>query len=240
MNTVQKFFTISAITLSSMSASAEFIKTDWKEVGDNLAVVDKGTGLEWLNLSQTDGMSISQVDTLLSTTFYGWRFPSRNEVNIAMTSLTGVDAITPSDNVTVKYSEEGVQKAIAYEDALGSTGVSRTQASDNTHYSYGHYYDDPTDLGSLIYFGGVTYYYDNGYMSAVYDDNVRNNDAYTFSHQLYGVYLVSEGGTTLSSINDPSINATANVPLPATTVLLGLGLLGFFAPRKKSSYRLSD
>lgn len=49
------------------------------------------------------------------------------------------------------------------------------------------------------------------------------------SHPSFGVFLVSDGGTTLLSINNPEINANnpnAPVPLPATLGLLGLAMAG--------------
>jgi hypothetical protein len=78
-----------------------------------------------------------------------------------------------------------------------------------------------------------------------YDDRITlysnlnaTNDT-SSSYTAYGVYLVSDGGTTQSSLNDPSLNANnanapSSVPLPATAALLGLGLLGFGARRKKN------
>lgn len=55
--------------------------------------------------------------------------------------------------------------------------------------------------------------------------------------------LVSDGGTTLSSINNPSLNINnANdpinsVPLPATTLLFAFGAAGFL--RRKNSHLLT-
>jgi hypothetical protein len=86
----------------------------------------------------------------------------------------------------------------------------------------------------------------SGAVDRVYDDYIAFNSNWAvtnntnYSNDAFGVYLVSDGGTTLSSINDPSLNANnanapASVPLPATAALLGLGLLGFGARRKKNS-----
>jgi hypothetical protein len=78
----------------------------------------------------------------------------------------------------------------------------------------------------------------DNYVGLSSNNNESNNT--NFSFITYGVYLVSDGGTTLSLINDPSLNANnanapASVPLPATAALLGLGLLGFGARRNKNS-----
>jgi hypothetical protein len=81
--------------------------------------------------------------------------------------------------------------------------------------------------------------------TGVYNGNIvisqEDNITYTSSAHYLGVFLVSDGGTTLSSINDPSlninnsaapINNAVSVPLPATLGLLGLSLAGFGLRRK--------
>ncbi|MFQ3191720.1 MAG: hypothetical protein ACI936_002864 [Paraglaciecola sp.] len=69
-----------------------------------------------------------------------------------------------------------------------------------------------------------------------------NNTEVNYIHRSSGWvvvrdFLVSDGGTTLSSINNPSINANANVhiPLPVTTAFLGLGTLDFGAHLKTTN-----
>lgn len=57
-------------------AEASFIKTDWQVAGDRKAVLDSTTGIEWLNLTQTNGLSVNQVISQLDTTFKGWRLPT--------------------------------------------------------------------------------------------------------------------------------------------------------------------
>jgi hypothetical protein len=62
----------------------------------------------------------------------------------------------------------------------------------------------------------------NNYIESYHESN--------FNHPYYGVFMVSSGGETLSSLNNPSINA--NVPLPATLGLLGLTMDGLSFRRK--------
>lgn len=60
----------------------------------------------------------------------------------------------------------------------------------------------------------------------------------------YSIYMVSDGWTTLSSINDPSLNINnanapvnnaTSVPAPATALILATGLFGFSARRRKTT-----
>jgi hypothetical protein len=52
--------TLIALLISATSAHAELVATDWKNTGDGLATLDTATGIEWLDLTQTDNMSINQ------------------------------------------------------------------------------------------------------------------------------------------------------------------------------------
>ena len=67
----------------SFGANAELIETDWKAGGDALATLHEETGLEWLDLTQTDGMSIDQVaaQTGEGGSFEGWRIATFDEID---------------------------------------------------------------------------------------------------------------------------------------------------------------
>lgn len=69
--------TVFALASIAFNANAAFVTTYWQVAGDKKATLDTETGLEWLDLTQTDGKSYSEVSALLSTTLSGWRFPTR-------------------------------------------------------------------------------------------------------------------------------------------------------------------
>jgi len=50
---------------------------------------DNATGLNWLHLTETDGLSWSQVDTMISPgeSLYGWRFATGSEFETMATAL---------------------------------------------------------------------------------------------------------------------------------------------------------
>lgn len=78
---------IIATALFSFSSSAELIKSDWKTPGDNLAYQDVATGITFLDISVTMGMSINQVNDALGSTFIGWRMATAEEASISITSM---------------------------------------------------------------------------------------------------------------------------------------------------------
>jgi hypothetical protein len=230
MKLISKIFAVSSIALASISANAELISTDWKTSGDSLATLDESTGLEWLDLTQTINMSINQAEDLMNSTFAGWRLPTRSEVTQLMVNAFPSQA---------KFVEGEGGRSIANATLDNETDNFRflfgtTYATSTYEFSYGLFENDVIDARySLLYSGAADKISDDS-VSLFSNYGIGTDNDHT--HTYIGVYLVSGGGTTLSSINDPSINnGSANVPLPATAALLGLGLLGFGARRKNNS-----
>jgi hypothetical protein len=224
--------TLIALLISATSAHAELVATDWKNTGDGLATLDTDTGIEWLDLTQTDGMSINQAEglTVVGSTFDGWRLPTRAEVTQMM-----VNAF-PSQAAQVQGSEFWtVTNSIAdnevdrFRAMFGHTSVWAEE--DLTH---GLFKNDDGQAYSVLWTGvqdirstnRVTMY-----------SNARMSYTYNTTSQAYGVYLVSDGGTTLDSQLDPTINennvnyvAPEPEPSPEASAGAGLNLASDLAP----------
>jgi hypothetical protein len=232
MKLLSTIFAVSAITLASMSASAQLISTDWKNTGDKLATLDESTGIEWLDLTQTDNMSIDTAESLLSSRFEGWRLPTRSEVTQLMVNAFPSEAsLVQGANAWGRTNTTTDNEADNFRLLFGTT-----YAYSKYDYTRGMFKNDPGGQYSVL---------NSGVNDRNYDDRITlfSNASWTvdtsYSNHYMGVYLVSDGGTTQSSRNDPSLNANnanapSSVPLPATAALLGLGLLGFGARRKKN------
>jgi hypothetical protein len=233
MNKIKKMALLPVLALLSIGAQAELISTDWKVNNDGLATLDTDSGREWLDLTQTDGMSINQVSALLDTTFHGWRLPTRAEVTSLMTSTFPLRSNDLRSGGNFFYSDtETNNLSVIFQSFFGATSVSTS-----TDLMRGTYVnDEQSTLGGFdILNAGSLYYKVNSY-SVLFNSQsnftTESNANTSFSSDSFGVYLVSDGGTTLSSINNPSINANANVPLPATLGLLGLAMAGLSFRRK--------
>lgn len=185
--------TLLALSLS-FSAQAAFVYTDWKAVGDKGAVLDTDSGIEWLRLNHVNKKSMAQVLSQLDTIYAGWRLPTNAEVSTMMSRM---------------YN--GIQMNInSYE---GRTGGYRTGANNfinllsngykTTAHHVGIYYDEDNVLrltGAYANEGGAyTITYGLEHTSALSGTSV-------LSYYRSGVFLVSDGGTTLSSINNPNLN----------------------------------
>ncbi|MCB5226492.1 DUF1566 domain-containing protein [Alishewanella sp. 16-MA] len=205
--------------LISGQASAAFVATDWKSIGDGLATLDTQTGLEWLDLTETGGKSINEVKALLDTVYAGWRLPTHDEIKTLAVSL--FPTIEPRKDVFSNATVSSTAEQRATHSMFGQNV---------TGHTYGYYEVSGSTYGfSSRQVNGAAVWFSYHYATNL--DKKRNYE---------GIYLVSDGGTTLSSINDPTININnpnapinmADVSAPAGLAAAGVLILMMGARRK--------
>ncbi|MAE20573.1 hypothetical protein CMK12_16885 [Candidatus Poribacteria bacterium] len=235
INKIKLAFLCFAIFASQ--AHAEFTDIDWKVAGDSAATYDSTSNLEWLKLTQTDNMSIADVQAELALgsdgQFYGWRLPTENEVETMMTNMFGSLISEGNSNRTWGSNQSSIYSAFAnafhWNYAYAKTGY----PAQYDYRSYGLY---STESGETL-MSGVRYtnYPKTGqnhkrvYTTYLYEDHASDSYTEDFSNTSYGVFLVSDGGFT---INSPALNAVSNVSVPFVSSLSLIGLLGL--RRRKS------
>jgi hypothetical protein len=229
MKKITLMLAASLLALASVGVQASFVTTDWKTTGDGLAFVEESTGIEWLSLTQTDNMSISEVQGLLSTTFEGWRLPTQSEVESMYTNLAAINFASYNNFYSGSSpSYENVATRI-----VSRFGVTHTQTSFSNVTSAGIYLSQDQNNVLKTY---ATYKSNSQIFGRTYMAILNNINSITATDPIYGVYLVSDGGTTLSSISNPDINAlNPQAPVnnvPVTSMLGGLILLVLGARRK--------
>lgn len=204
--------------LMTSAAHAELVESDWKAEGDALATLDSNTGIEWLDLSETVGMSMDYVvsQTGVGGEFAGWRLPTSDELNVFFDEII--------DPAVVTKSGETKSNALIDDIELFYSLVGET-SNDSTPRSYGLYYRDNGAVRMTGVKGTNTAYLN--YSHSIYSSSLE--------HALYGVWLVNDGGVTLSSINNPEMNAANSAaPINQVPVFAGGALMvaGFFMRRR--------
>lgn len=211
-----------SLCLVGSLAHAGFVDTDWMVDGDQRAVLHEETGIEWLKLDETIGMSINGVSAQLDSAYSGWRLPTRSEVNALFTALTGFDATT-----TGSYALQSPANYVPARNFINVMGVNYT----DTVFDYStalHVNDDPRAGDSQVLMSGTIH--DSEQRGILYDDYNYSNDL-NFSKTFLSVFLVSDGGTTLSSEN----NSASNVSAPMVFGVIGLGFIGAAFTRKRKT-----
>ncbi len=196
----------------------EFRTVDVANEGDELAVLHYDTGLEWLNVRETWGMSMEDTNNALQGDLQGWRLPTSEEVDTLISSFfSGWDYSSNTYSTIRDHSSK--HPVDEFGRMFGNGVMSRT-------YTVGRYYDESNVIRIA---GGYT----NGeYYALIYGPNTSYSYADTDTR--YGTFLVSDGGVTMASLNDPSINAnntntpasSVNAPATALTGLFAMGLFG--------------
>jgi hypothetical protein len=234
---------ISALLFISCASSAELLHSSWKEEGDNKVSVDTDTGIEWLKLTETKGMSASDVSIALENELNGWRLPTADAVMTMMNnSIAWYSTTTRKDRATQ------ANDLYHYKDFYPSNGVSQKNYDRirNAINMYGSTNNGYGFQSSGFYEIEGVYKKASIKITSGGDLTVHGLPAqsYDFTSDTIngisdvGFFLVSDGGLTISSINDPSMNANnANAPinqvsLPATLGLFSLSLV-FFCSRRK-------
>ncbi|RKZ67885.1 MAG: hypothetical protein DRQ44_05080 [Gammaproteobacteria bacterium] len=79
------------LAVVSFNTSAALVSTNWKTVGDNLITRDTDSGLEWLDLTETTGLSYNDVSSKFSEgeQFAGWSYASITEVRELLNNAGG-------------------------------------------------------------------------------------------------------------------------------------------------------
>lgn len=213
LRTTARNILMATTLLMAHAAHAEFVSTHWQAAGDAKATLDTNTGIEWLDLTFTDGKSRNQVVDLLSTTLAGWRFPTASEVHTMMASMFPVLAAYEDTSYAVRtntHSASTYDTGLKFRNLFGLTHNNYQSAVDWNRSSYGVFEEDD---GSLAVSGHNRRVYSTSYNYLYHNFNVANQDP-AVTNIYYGHFLVSDGGLTLSSIQDPTLNINnPNAPI---------------------------
>lgn len=211
------------LSLSSFGAAAAFQHADWSTVGDKKATFDTDSGLTWLKLGNTAGKSISAVESLLSTTYNGWRLPTSTEVEQMMNNF-----FTYSFNAgatTYSWSSYNAQ-VNNFRLLMGPARYEYdTIYHSHRYWSYGMYRSNDCSSGvacvqmsgafqrSTSNAGGQSYDF------RIYDDYVAAVQTDTYADAYRGVWLVKVDDLA------PEQPSVVNAPLLGAGAILSLILM---------------
>jgi len=198
-------------------AKAELLTRDVYAPGDQKAVSDTVSGLDWLSLTETFGMSVDSVKAQLGAggLFEGWRLPDAGE---SFAILAQIFEGVPSTTTNI-YGAEYNAMSETWKQVFGAV-----DGANGNFMSFGLFF---SRAGGSYKIAGVDYY--NGVTSGAtgYSSTGVNG---AFSNPYYGVFLVRD--TPIDNISEPT-----DVPAPAMlwVVALVAGLMSRRASMRAQS-----
>lgn len=200
------------------------------------AIVDQGSyltdtasGLGWLDVTESINMSRNQVSTELAAggKFFGWRYATGAEFLQLASNATGQSMTNPAayyslpTNITLDGLVAMLGSSLdayylhfygkTFNDYLGDPAYSQ-------HYTLGLLSDELPNQTGTAYFGGYL--------------NDMNWNGY--SQDALQAYFVGFGPDVKAyNVGSFLVRTTNAVPEPETLALIGLGLGGIFAVRRK-------
>lgn len=229
MNAIKYTLFASAFAFSTL-ANAEFASTDLFEVGDGLSTLHKETGLEWMDLSLTAGMSIANVQNQLDTNYAGWRLPTVAEVEYLFSSQfpNHSENIANNGGAWSQSDSDTYNKVSVFSEFFGYI---KTSSTITTLLGLSLNDEQGTRGGYDVLNSGYYKYNDGSERSVVFglqsNFTSESNANINFSSTSFGVYLVNDGGISINSKENPSINQGAlNVPLAYSFLGVAFSLLG--------------
>lgn len=246
---IKKALLVTALSLGfSGFAQAEFVQGDWLVEGDNLSTLDTRTGKEWLRLTETAGMTLDEVTSALGGELSGWNIAGVDDmIELAKSQLEIAGAPSPyweASNLEFMTSEQGntslglvsveEEYAEAFSEAFGGS-IIESYSNFAEHGVYGMYANDYKDKYGFFYSQ-----YSNIKSSGLSLTTLTTPTLYTNGRDTVGWFLVNEGGVSLSSLSDPTINTpegadsvTSDVSAPLSLGLFAFASMGLAGLRRK-------
>ncbi|MDH5446985.1 MAG: PEP-CTERM sorting domain-containing protein [Gammaproteobacteria bacterium] len=187
-------------------------------IDQGTSTLDQNTGLEWLDISLTDGSSANNALGIYAAD--GWSLATEAQF------YTLFDTYFPLYTDPLGYGYESFYDATTIADAtMFNNYFGLTVDSTTTYYSYGQYMGSD---GSMKFGGWQTA--STSTFTNLHRDRTLGLTVDT-GHAALGVFLVRD--TTPVEEPAPVVEPTP-VSEPATLLLLGLGLAGLGFARRKS------
>ena len=204
------------------SANAVFTSEDYLNAGDGLITRDSDSGLEWLDLTETTGMSYNQVIAELGAggSLYGWEYATGTQFETMLANYTGYT--NTSSGLSIFPNEtNSIDDLIQL---LSNTNSGNTDNSPSKlNYSEGLIADTYALANNEIAQRRALLY--------DYDESSLSDD---FARTYAGILAADLASTNIGSFLVRS-TTTVGVSEASSLWLLAMGMLGLFGAARRNT-----
>lgn len=144
---------VSLMIMTATTVNAELVSADWQAVNDNKIVLDTDTGIEWLKLSETEGVFPSDFTTLSDSggIYEGWTIANSDQITaffynafpvMQTNTLEQNGRFIPSGMDIQATSEQ----AIIFAALISNNGHTKSPSGGLRDYAYGFYQGNDGEL----------------------------------------------------------------------------------------------
>lgn len=218
----------------SFNTSAAIVSVDWKTAGDNLITRDTTSGLEWLDLTVTRGLSVDTVNarrSLVGDDLYGWRYASSTQLDNLLWNWGLVTSSGGAWNGAPLYTPTELNTALTDDviNTLGDVGY-LYQLEKGVTFDYVEAYSSHGFLVDRFHTNYV-------YFASINDFDFKKTGTSAWSgndrvalHELSHLSYAEIGNKGSFLIRDASV-----VPIPAAVWLFGSGLIGLIGVARRKT-----
>jgi len=199
------------LLLTTVQVNATLIERDYRNNGDGLITYDTETGFEWLDLTETLGVSYNIVSSKLGAgnDLEGWQYGTAAQVASFFDSAGGSGVYESHSS-----SHNDVTEIIIplWGETYGDSG-----------YRQSNFLTGTSHVSGMHLSGGVTDYYGN------YEYPNSTQDIIRFAYVDF-----AQPDYAGNRLTGSALMRISSVPEPSTISLFALGLLGLAYSRKKA------
>lgn len=234
---MKKIILSAMLALSSISAHAELVVSDFRTAGDKGIVTDTLTGIEYLNLTQTRGMSLSQFSS--NAAFSDFEIADRTVVATLLDGYIGVPTSNLTNEIGVNDDYRGEDYFSEFANAFGLTTSDHTPHNFFFKHVIGMYNDN--DGVEHEAFGVYETYTDNQEINfshniIVFNSGRENRYTQSYTSPYLGVWAVRTTSKT-NYLNSLNSNTAKDVSAPFLVGTMGMLFLAYRV-RKKSNIKI--
>lgn len=225
---IAKSIALISFFLATTTQALPIVQADAFTAGDKNAVMETSTGLLWMDFGITNGKSLVEVESELSTTYQGWRLATESEVkHLANDLFSALPGWNPNEYGS-GWGGTSNYGANFLTDIFSIWGNSGTD-------NYWYFDNEGVIQNRPVIWSQARFRRDDGQVAELYFGEALDTGANIFDGTvtLWGEYISWPEDSAFHSLG--TLLVKSSVPEPASGLLFLLGLSGLLMRQRRTN-----